>query len=201
MNKKKLARLLTARHFERTIAPFVGAIHSEIIDLRHASVILLHFEKFGALFDEWAHILVEDLRVEGITGNQGDAVARIIFESFRDVSYVCLACYSEYTDTLLVRVQASDLYLSSNRTEADMMGLARLLCSAVVVRGPQLSIKQRLPADDHVRIHTDIAEFLLGKIARYEKGDRKEERTKALILFKALALLLIGVEGKGALKM
>lgn len=72
-------------HFERTISPFVRAIRAETIDLRHASVILVHFEQFGAVFDQWVRVLIQDLRDEGVYGRQGEAVARIIFETFRDV--------------------------------------------------------------------------------------------------------------------
>lgn len=86
LNAKRLARLLTADHFERAIAPFVRAIHSEVLDLRYASAILVHFERLGPIFDQWARLLVQDMRDEGVYGDQGAVIARIVFDSFRDVS-------------------------------------------------------------------------------------------------------------------
>lgn len=82
---RKLSRLLTDEHFERTISPFVRAIHSEVIDIRHASVILAHCDQFGAVFEQWAKILAQDLKDEAIYGSGAEMVARIIYEAYRDV--------------------------------------------------------------------------------------------------------------------
>ena len=84
-NARKLSRLLTDEHFERTISPFVRAIHSEVIDIRHASVILAHCDQFGAVFEQWAKLLAQDLKDEAIYGNGAMMVAKIIFEAYRDV--------------------------------------------------------------------------------------------------------------------
>lgn len=83
---KKLAELLTAEHFDRTIAPFVRAMHNQVFDLRHASVILAHFDRFGPVFDQWARILAHDLKNDAIHANKADEVARIIVQSFKEVS-------------------------------------------------------------------------------------------------------------------
>lgn len=83
---KDLARLLTSQHFEDTIAPFVRAIHSEVIDIRHATVILSRCDQFGTVFEQWGKMLAQDLKDEGVHGNQGESVAKIIFESFKEVS-------------------------------------------------------------------------------------------------------------------
>lgn len=98
--------------------------------------------------------------------------------------------------------QAFDLYLDSGSVpEERIVSLSRLLVGSIVVRGAQLAIIKRLPTDDHVRIHTDAAVYIVAKLSSFESTKRKESRNKALSFFKALSNLLIGIDGKGALKM
>ena len=56
-----------------------------MIDIGHASVILAHCDQFGAVFEQWAKILAQDLKDEAIYGNGAEMVAKIIFEAYRDV--------------------------------------------------------------------------------------------------------------------
>lgn len=67
------------------------ALHVGIIDIRHASVILIHYDRFGAAFDQWARLLVQDLRDEGIYSNNATVVAQIVTESLHGVRRLSLA--------------------------------------------------------------------------------------------------------------
>jgi cohesin complex subunit SA-1/2 len=78
--------------------------------------------------------------------------------------------------------------------------LARLLASATIVRGPQLSILKRLPGDYHVKIHTNIIDYITEKMENYDKAGRKEQMTKAISLFKALSNILTGLDGRASLQ-
>lgn len=84
-NAKSQARLVAAGLFDRTIGAFVRAVHHDIISLHHASVILIHLERFDATFDLWAKLLVQDMRDEGIYGDAGSTVARIAVDSLKGV--------------------------------------------------------------------------------------------------------------------
>ena len=73
--------------------------------------------------------------------------------------------------------------------------------NAVIVRGAHLAIVKSMPTEEHVRIHLDGVEYIVTKLKAYDQAKRKESRNKAVSYFKALSNLVIGVDGKGALKM
>ncbi|KAK4699710.1 cohesin complex subunit SA-1/2, partial [Phenoliferia sp. Uapishka_3] len=179
-NAKKQARLVAAATFNRIISGFVRAIHNEVISIQHASVILIHFERFDTTLDQWCKLLVQDMRDEGIYGNEGAAIARVIVETLKGA-----------TEMLLDAPDASDERL---------VVISRLLSGAVVVRGAQLALVKRLRTVDHVQLHSDALAYIVKKFAVLREGKKKEASTRALSFFKALGNLLIGLDGQGALK-
>lgn len=99
-------------------------------------------------------------------------------------------------------VQAFDFYLDSTATtEERVVALSRALVNAVIVRGAHLAIVKSLPTEDHVQIHLDGSAYIVKKLKAYDEAKRKEARNKAVAYFKALGNLVIGIDGKGALKM
>lgn len=84
-NTKKEQRLVAAGLFHRTIGAFVRAVHKGIVSLQHASVILTQYERFDATLDQWAKLLVQDLRDEGIYGDSGALVSRVIVDTLKGV--------------------------------------------------------------------------------------------------------------------
>lgn len=82
-----------------------------------------------------------------------------------------------------------------------MNSVSKVLGSSTIVRGAQLAIVNRLPAHDHTRIHIDCVGFIVDKIISYEEGNQKDQKAKAIFLFKPLVNLILGLDGKGALKM
>lgn len=86
-NAKKQAKLLAEGQFIRTIGSFARAIHGDIVNLTHASVILVHYERFGGTFDLWAKLLVQDMREEAIYGANAELVSRILIASLENVCW------------------------------------------------------------------------------------------------------------------
>ncbi|GAA6029512.1 hypothetical protein JCM8097_003715 [Rhodosporidiobolus ruineniae] len=182
-NIKQQAKLVAAQRFEQILAPFVRAIHSGTVDLRHAVVLLKYWGRLGAVFDEQAKLLMHDLRDEGNYGSAGEAVASILVEVLKG------AC-----DLLI------DAPESSAASEEQLVSLGRHLVQVVVVRGAQLAVVAQLPAEDHLRLHLDALKYAVSKLAHFEETKRREERGKILAFFKALGHLLLGLDGRSALK-
>ncbi|GAA5920161.1 hypothetical protein JCM6882_006360 [Rhodosporidiobolus microsporus] len=180
-NAKQQAQLVAQQRFEQTLAPFVRAIHCGALDLRHAVVLLKHWGRLGATFDEQAKLLMHDLRDEGNYGSGGDMVASVVVEALQGACDV----FVDGPDSL---------------TEEHLISLARHLVGVVVVRGAQLAVVDHLPIEDHLRIHLDGIKWIVKKLAHFEETKRRDERNKALAFFKALAHLLFGMDGRNALK-
>lgn len=62
------------------------ALHIGIVDIRHSPVILVHFERFNATYDQWVKLLIQDLKDEGMYGGSGRKVAKILIETLQSVS-------------------------------------------------------------------------------------------------------------------
>ncbi|SCV69509.1 BQ2448_2529 [Microbotryum intermedium] len=173
-------RLVASRKFERAVLPFVRAMHSGVIDLRHAAVILPHFERFGPVYDSWCRLLVQDLRDEGIYAKSGELVVNVVTASLQTACELLIDAESKVSDEQLVAV-------------------GRLLSTATAVRGAQLAIVRRLPAEELVDLHTTALRYVLRKVANLDQANKSTTRNRALSYFKALAHLLLGVEGRSAL--
>ncbi|GAA5932633.1 cohesin subunit IRR1 [Sporobolomyces koalae] len=180
LNARQQARLVAAQRFERTVSGFARAIHLGIFDLRHSSLLLKYWGRLGSTFDEFARLLMHDLRDEGNYGNQGDVVASVIVESLRGAFELCVD--------------------SSDNTDEHLASLGRNLLQVVVVRGAQLAVVSSLPASDHLRIHIDSLEYIVKEIKSYVQLKRADDRNKALSFFKSLAHLVFGLDGRSALK-
>ncbi|GAA5939798.1 hypothetical protein JCM10213_007796 [Rhodosporidiobolus nylandii] len=183
-NVKQQSALIAAQRFEQTLAPFVRAVHCGALDLRHAVVLLKHFGRLGAVFDEHAKLLMHDLRDEGNFGSLADLAASVIVEALQGACEI-------YLDAPESAASASEDHL---------VALGRNLVQVVVVRGAHLAIVSHIPTEDHLRIHLDALKFIVKKIAHFEETKRKDERNRAIVFFKALAHLLFGLDGRSALK-
>ncbi|GAA5880996.1 hypothetical protein JCM1840_007214 [Sporobolomyces johnsonii] len=179
-NARQQVRLVGSQRFERSLSAFVRAIHHGVFDLRHCTVLLKHWGRLGAAFDDFVRLLMHDLRDEGNYGSASDAVATVVIESLQ-------GAFETYLD-------------SSEDTDEHLISLGRNLVQVAVVRGAQLAIVSSIPAEDHLHVHVDSLTFIVKKLAHFEETKRKEDRNKALSFFKALAHLLFGLDGKSALK-
>ncbi|GAA5877410.1 hypothetical protein JCM16303_003321 [Sporobolomyces ruberrimus] len=179
-NARQQARLVSSQRFERSISGFVRAIHLGIFDIRHSALLLKYWGRLGATFDDFARLLMHDLRDEGNYGDGGDVVAGVIVESLQG---------------------ALELYLdSSDASDEHLVSLGRNLVQIAVVRGAQLAVVSTIPAEHHLRIHVDALDFIVKRIKQFVETKRTDERNKALSFFKALAHLVFGLDGRGALK-
>jgi cohesin complex subunit SA-1/2 len=71
--------------FHSTMAAFIQAIRTETVLFEHSSIILAHYGRFGAMYDQLAKVLVEMLRAHWQRGdNKG--VAKVVKSSMRQVS-------------------------------------------------------------------------------------------------------------------
>ena len=85
--------------------------------------------------------------------------------------------------------------------ETHSVALAKLLSSCFVVRGPQLSIIQRLDSQHIVLIHATLLTWIGKRLAVFEANKNKKARNTALLFFKVLLPLLASIEARDALRM
>ncbi|BGP05787.1 cohesin complex subunit [Rhodotorula toruloides] len=182
-NAKEQAQLVAAKRFEQVLAPFIRVLHSSTFDLRHYVVLVKHWGRLGAAFDENVKLLLHDLRDEGNYGSASDVVAAVVVDSLKG------SCE--------LYIDAPD---SPSVTDEPLISLGRHLQGVVIVRGAHLAIVDQLPSEDHLRIHLDALKWIVTKLAQFEDAKRKDDRNRALSFFKALAHLLMGIDGRSALK-
>lgn len=183
-NAKEQARLVAQQRFEQALAPFVRVLHSTTFNLRHSAVLLKHWGRLGAASDEQAKLLMHDLRDEGIYGMASDVVAAIVVDVLKG------ACD--------LHIDSPELPASTG--EEPLVSLGRQLSGVAAVRGAHLAIVDTLPAEDHLRLHLDALKWIVPKLAHLEQVNRKDERNRAMVFFKALAHILLGLDGRSALK-
>lgn len=158
------------------------AIHSGAFELRHAAVLLKYWGQLGPVFDEQAKLLMHDLRDEGNYGSTSDIVASVVVDAIRG---------------------AAELYIDASEetaTDEHLVSLGRHLQGVAAVRGAQLALISTLPSEDHLRLHLDALKWAVAKLARFEEAKRKGDRDRLLSFFKALGHLLLGLDGRSALK-
>lgn len=78
------------------------------------------------------------------------------------------------------------------------MSLAKLLQSHVVTRGTKFAITARLPSEQLVDLHTDLIDHTAQKVETLDSQDRTTSKGRALVMFKALVLITLGMTGKEA---
>ena len=180
--------------FNDLIASFSRAICTDVIDLHHASTILIHYGRFGAFYDECGKWLGDALKHFGVFDDEAHAAAGVVVESLKGVS---LESYQgDHSDT---SAQASDLYLkTAAKSDNQFVNLARHLANHIVVRGRGFAITGRLPSKDLLNLHTEVLTYAVKKAAIFESQEKTASRNKVLGVFKALNLCILGMTGKEA---
>ena len=175
---RSLHELAKSHAFAEVTSEFTKAVRIGVIELRHAAVILAHVHRFPQPYDECGRFLADALREVAVQGDEGDMVATVVIDALRE---------------------AHTLYLDGKvPAEDQLLALARKLGSAIVVRGPHLSIAKRIDSDALVRIHLDTIADAIAKGAAADVG-ADESPAPAFVLFKALGLMLAGITGREAL--
>jgi hypothetical protein len=97
-------------------------------------------------------------------------------------------------------LQSFELYLGPHSyTEDQFIRLSRLLQSVVVVRGARMTYKPRLDSLSAAKLHLDCIQWLVGKATLPEPEPPLMNQLGCM--FRGLALLLIGIDGRSCLKM
>ncbi|KAG8906784.1 hypothetical protein FRB99_006161 [Tulasnella sp. 403] len=167
--------------FTSLIASYLSAVKAGIINIRHTAKPLSYYGRLGATYDQCMKVVIELLREEGMYKSHGFDVADVIGSAVKE-SY--------------------EMYLDGRASEGDhTAALAKALTAALVIRGAQLSIVQRLDGDSVVSIHSTCVTWITKKIAQYENNGNKKLRNAAIEFFHILTQLLVSVESGDAAKL
>ncbi|EGG13105.1 uncharacterized protein MELLADRAFT_86914 [Melampsora larici-populina 98AG31] len=172
--------------FELLITTFTKSICCGIIEFEHSNLILSNFNRFGDVFDLSIEILMGSLK--GFCfGNEKEiqferkkeGLAKTVSESLKESFKLFL---NEEIDS-----------------EEQFLKVCKLLGSTIVIRGARLSIKSILNSKSYITLHQELIEWVFNKIIEFQKNDLNE-LDKIAIFFKGLVSLLIGMDGRSALK-
>ncbi|KAI0089427.1 hypothetical protein BDY19DRAFT_1070111 [Irpex rosettiformis] len=166
--------------FMGLIATFLRAIRAGAIHFRHCSVLLAHYGRLGTSFDLCAKLIVDILREEGMYQENGDVVVAVITQALRESFLMVLDGISP--------------------TEENSVALSKLLSTAFLIRGAQLSIVKRLDSQFVVSIHTSLISWLFKRIAAYDAAGNKKARTKCITFFKVLTPLVNSIDNRNSLR-
>ncbi|KAJ7481621.1 hypothetical protein FB451DRAFT_132924 [Mycena latifolia] len=164
------AQLLNEYSFIQLIVTFLRAIRSGVLHVRHTAILLSHYGRLGATFDQFAKQIVDILREEGMARDNGDVVVVVINQALREAF------------TLVLDGIVSD--------ETNVVQLAKHLAPAFSLRGAHLTILKSLEAQYVVQVHTTSLSWIAKRIAGYESNSNKKASRTAITFFKALIPLL-----------
>lgn len=80
-----LAQHAATYAFNDLIVSFARAVCVDVLDLHHASTMLIHYDRFGPFYNECCRWLGDAIRQFGIIGDAGHAAAGVAVESFKGV--------------------------------------------------------------------------------------------------------------------
>ncbi|MBW0488616.1 hypothetical protein O181_028331 [Austropuccinia psidii MF-1] len=173
---KQLQRI---EQFDLIITTFAKAIRCGLLEVRHSSVILPHFTRFSKIYDISVELTINTLN-DSISDKpeQMDLVVKCLVNSLKE---------------------SFQLYLGGSlSTDQQFFRLSRLLQSVVVVRGARMTHKPRMNIDSYVKLHLDCVNWLIAKVSDLDQD--REIQNKAGAMFRGLVILLLGIDGWGALK-
>ncbi|KAA1102791.1 hypothetical protein PGTUg99_036002 [Puccinia graminis f. sp. tritici] len=165
--------------FDLLVTTYAKSIRCGMIDFQHSVVIIQHFTRFNKIFDISVELLVATLTEQ--ISNSLDQISSVI------------SCLID------VFKASFELYLADEEyTEDQFIRLSRLLQSVLIIRGPRMSYKARFDSSSAAKLHLDCIDWLIGKATEPELDRPSINRLGTL--FKGLALLLIGIDGRSCLK-
>ncbi|KIK67211.1 hypothetical protein GYMLUDRAFT_93035 [Collybiopsis luxurians FD-317 M1] len=164
--------------FIDVISTFLRAIRVGVIQVRHGDVLLAHYGRFGPAFDACSKVVVEVLKEEGFSDDNGQLIVLVITQSMKE---------------------AFDVFKKAGaKNEANLVALAKLLSSCFIIRGSQLAILRRLEAQHIVEIHTSLITWVIKQIGMHANSTKDQKI--ALSFFRALVPLVMTVQSRDALK-
>ncbi|KAG9003732.1 hypothetical protein FRB90_011132 [Tulasnella sp. 427] len=142
------------------------------------SSVLAHYGRLGITYDQCMKVVIELLREEGMYKSRGFVVADVVKDAVKE-SFL--------------------LYLEGRAPDDEhTLSLVKAMSAALVIRGAQLSIVQRLDGENVVTVHQELIAWIAKKIAQYEKSGNKKLRNSAIEFFHSLTQLLISADSGDA---
>ncbi|PLW44049.1 hypothetical protein PCASD_04844 [Puccinia coronata f. sp. avenae] len=165
--------------FDLLITTFAKSIRCGLIHFQHSAVIIQHYTRLHKIFDISVELLIATLN---------DSIANT-----PDQNSLVIKCLAD------VFKASFELYLGPHSyTEDQFIRLSRLLQSVVVVRGARMTYKPRLDSLSAAKLHLDCIQWLVGKATLPEPEPPLMNQLGCM--FRGLALLLIGIDGRSCLK-
>lgn len=181
-DRPSMAFLSQQMSFVSTVSHYFGAIRLGVVHVKHCASLLAWYGRLGHGFDTCLRVLVETIREVGIHEAKPEQACSVLLDALS---------------------QAHQLYCrdaSSTATDATLVNLAKMLSSALVVRGAQLAVLQSVESKAIVRLHSRGVERILDELGESgEDVDETGKLQKLLAFFKALSQMLISVRPQEAI--
>lgn len=177
LTRPTMESLQRQMEFVSGISHFVGAIRLGIIHIQYSVAILSKFGRLGVVYDACLRVLVETIREVGINEGKPERACTVVLDSL---------------------LQAHSLYCHDmdGSKEVALVNLAKMLSSALVVRGAQLAVLKKVDGRAVVNMHNRGIKVICEKLQRDSDGEGQQ---KILSLFKAMSQLLVSVEPREAI--
>ncbi|RDB23493.1 Cohesin subunit psc3 [Hypsizygus marmoreus] len=166
--------------FIDVMSTFLRAIRAGAIHIRHGAILLAHYGRLGAAFDQCSKVVVDVLREEGMMNDHGEVVVSVITQALREA-------YTLVLDGVV-------------HDESYSLQLSKLLATCFVIRGSQLSVIRRLDSKYVVQVHTELLSWIAKRIAAYESNKNKKSLKVAVLFFKVLLPLIGTIQSRDALR-
>jgi len=83
-----LAALQDFHAFNSVVSTFSKTIRTDVISIKHAGVILAHYDRFGQLYDQCCRILINEMRDRALYGEEATTVATVVIEALKEARTV-----------------------------------------------------------------------------------------------------------------
>ncbi|KAK7019893.1 SCD domain-containing protein [Favolaschia claudopus] len=172
--------LLTEYAFIELIVTFVRAIQTGALHVRHTGILLSHYGRLGTTFDHFTKPIVDMLREEGMTKDNGDLVVVVVNQALQEAF------------TMVLDGVVSD--------ETNAVQLAKHLLPTFILRGAHLAVLKKLDPQYIVQIQTNALSWIAKRIAIYETNSNKKSLRVAITFFRVLVPLLASIQSRDAMK-
>ncbi|KAJ3790131.1 hypothetical protein GGU10DRAFT_383650 [Lentinula aff. detonsa] len=165
--------------FIDVMSTFLRAMRTGVIHVRHGAVLLAHYGRLGPAFDSCAKVVIDVLKDEGLTADNGQLVVLVVTQAMKEAFNV-----NKH---------------SLSRDDANFIALAKLLSSCFILRGGQLTILRRLDTQYIVEIHTNLINWIVKQFGTRSNSNGKDFKS-LLPFFRGLIPLVAVVQSRDALK-
>lgn len=168
------------RVFQR-VSPLVSSMRLGLVDLKLCAPIIARYRRAGGLMDALTKYLVEDVREAALLGGDGVMAIEVMLSSMKE---------------------SFEVFLSQGTTESmdNFVALSKSLSSALVLRGPQLTILRSIDVGTLLELHKQGCEYVAKKWKAAERAEAKSIKARAPVFWKGLVNLLLSATPRDALR-